>query len=129
MPHHGPRLVRAALALRDRHRAEALADHLQRAAGLANNALWRGVAHQADGLLTGDPARCARRYGCSGPPPPGRPWPTRCTTWRGRPGCRRPRRSTCWPRPTRCTPGWVPAERGSTTARRATRPAVRPRPR
>ncbi|MFD6610373.1 LuxR C-terminal-related transcriptional regulator [Micromonospora chalcea] len=56
VPHHGPRLVRAALALGERHRAETLADHLKRAAGMANNALWRGVAHQVDGLLTGDPA-------------------------------------------------------------------------
>ncbi|MBC9006010.1 helix-turn-helix transcriptional regulator [Micromonospora aurantiaca] len=55
VPHHGPRLVRAALALGDRQRAEILADHLKRAAGLANNALWRGVAHQVDGLLTDDP--------------------------------------------------------------------------
>ncbi|MEU8315409.1 helix-turn-helix transcriptional regulator [Micromonospora sp. NPDC048887] len=56
VPHHGPRLVRAALALGDRQRAENLADQLKRAAGMANNALWRGVAHQVDGLLTGDPA-------------------------------------------------------------------------
>ncbi|MFI7204877.1 LuxR C-terminal-related transcriptional regulator [Micromonospora aurantiaca (nom. illeg.)] len=56
VPHHGPRLVRAALALGDRQRAEILADHLKRAAGMANNALWRGVAHQVDGLLTDDPA-------------------------------------------------------------------------
>ncbi|MGC4893176.1 helix-turn-helix transcriptional regulator [Micromonospora sp. DT31] len=56
VPHHGPRLVRVALALGDRHRAEVLAGHLKRAAGTANNRLWRGVAHQADGLLTGDPA-------------------------------------------------------------------------
>lgn len=56
VPHHRPRLVRAALALGDRQRAEILADHLKRAAGMANNALWRGVAHQVDGLLTDDPA-------------------------------------------------------------------------
>ncbi|MET8233371.1 helix-turn-helix transcriptional regulator [Micromonospora sp. NPDC005298] len=55
VPHHGPRLVRAALTLGDTVRAETLANHLKRVAGRTNDRLWRGVAHHVDGLVTGDP--------------------------------------------------------------------------
>ncbi|MEV6813465.1 LuxR C-terminal-related transcriptional regulator [Micromonospora sp. NPDC051296] len=56
VPHHGPRLVRAALLLGDKPRAEMLASGLKRVAGKTNIRLWRGVAHHVDGLVTGDPA-------------------------------------------------------------------------
>ncbi|MGC4861070.1 LuxR C-terminal-related transcriptional regulator [Micromonospora sp. DT41] len=56
VPHHGPRLVRAALLLGDRPQAEILAGHLKRTAGRTNNQLWKGIAHHVDGLITGDPA-------------------------------------------------------------------------
>lgn len=55
VPHCGPRLVRAALALGDTPRAQALANHLKRVAVRTNDRLWRGVAHHVDGLTTGDP--------------------------------------------------------------------------
>lgn len=56
VPHHGPGLVRAALLLGDRQRAERLTGQLKRVAGKTNNKLWRGIAHHVDGLMSGDPA-------------------------------------------------------------------------
>ncbi|MEU6023692.1 LuxR C-terminal-related transcriptional regulator [Micromonospora sp. NPDC047134] len=59
VPHHGPRLVRAALLLDDHRHAQILADHLKRVAGTVNNRLWQGIAHQADGIISGDPSTLA----------------------------------------------------------------------
>ncbi|MEV6695057.1 helix-turn-helix transcriptional regulator [Micromonospora sp. NPDC051196] len=59
VPHHGPRLVRTALLLGDQEHARVLTGHLKRVAGTVNNRLWQGVAHHADGILTGDPAALA----------------------------------------------------------------------
>ena len=56
VPHHAPRLVRAARLLGDHRRAGAISGHVKRIAGRVNNQLWRGVAHHVDGLVSGDPA-------------------------------------------------------------------------
>ncbi|MFD6755960.1 helix-turn-helix transcriptional regulator [Micromonospora gifhornensis] len=59
VPHHGPRLVRTALLLGDQQHARILTNHLKRVAGTVNNRLWQGIAHHADGIITGDPAALA----------------------------------------------------------------------
>ena len=106
----GADLVRAALSVGDRERAEAAAETARQVAEVATAACWKACAARARACSRTTPSSCSTRSPCRGPATAlstwRSRWKTRPTRWPARAGTRMPGR---WQsKPWTCSPAWTP---------------------